>query len=325
MSKTASRRDLLKWIGLTTCVPGLGSTALCQEKRQSTKDARGKSSPCREHPYEMMICDYVRFKLSRVDKQGKIIWEHQPEGRVWDFVITDENLLIYPIITDKMEVRCIDFQKNLKWSWPYADEYREIINITKHHSQLIVSGQKPPQAIFMNLEGTIEKRLPIPARYPHHHGQLGNVYHVGNKHYLAQLWGEGTALEVDENGKEVWRYQVAKTGTGRYPEGTVQDVLRLDNGNTLLACGTQARLLEVDRAGKIVWEFTGKSHPELNFTNACNLQKLKDGSILVTNFLRGNSGRGAHAFRLSKERNISWTFNDHKHFTAASQVWAIEQ
>ena len=203
MSKTASRRDLLKWIGLTTFIPGLGGTALCQEKSQSTKHAHGKSSPFREHPYEMMICDYVRFKLSRVDKQGKIIWEHQPEGRVWDFVITDENLLIYPIITDKMEVRCIDFQKNLKWSWPYADEYREIINITKHHSQLIVSGQKPPQAIFMNLEGTIEKRLPIPARYPHHHGQLGNVYHVGNKHYLAQLWGEGTALEVDENGKEV--------------------------------------------------------------------------------------------------------------------------
>ena len=106
MSKTASRRDLLKWIGLTTCVPGLGSTALWQEKRQSTKDARGKASPCREHPYEMMICDYVRFKLSRVDKQGKIIWEHQPEGRVWDFVITDENLLIYPMTLKSQVFAC---------------------------------------------------------------------------------------------------------------------------------------------------------------------------------------------------------------------------
>ena len=81
----------------------------------------------------------------------------------------------------------------------------------------------------------------------------------------------------------------------------------------------------MDRSGKIVWEFTGKGHPELNFTNACNLQKLNDGSILVTNFLRGNSGRGAHAFILSRDKEITWTFTDHKNFTAASQVWAIEQ
>jgi len=46
---------------------------------------------------------------------------------------------------------------------------------------------------------------------------------------------------------------------------------------------------------------------------------------LVTNFLRGNSGRGAHAFILSKEKEIIWTLTDHKNFTAGSQVWAIEQ
>jgi hypothetical protein len=325
MNDTVSRREFLKSAGRASAALGLGGPVLAQEQEQSAQDADGPEAPVKAHPYELMICDYVRFKLSRVDKRGRIIWEHSPEGKVWDFVITDDNLLIYPIITDKQEVRCIDFQKNLKWSWPYASQFREIINITKHQSQLIVSGQKPPRAILMTLDGTIQKKLPIPARYKHHHGQLGNVYHVGNKHYLAQLWGEGTALEVDENGNEVWRYQVPKAGKGRYPEGTVQDLLRLDNGNTLLACGTQARLLEVDRFGNIVWEFTGSDHPELNFTNACNLQELEDGAILVTNFLRGNSGRGAHAFILSKEKKITWTLNDHENFTATSQVWAIEQ
>ena len=225
MSNTTSRREFLKSVGLATSALGLGGAALAEEEGQPPKDAGDNGAPLQEHPYELMICDYVRGRLYRVDKRGKIIWEHRPEGRVWDFVLADENKLIYPIITDKMEVRCIDFQKNVKWSWPYANEFREIINITKHQSQLIVSGQEPPQAILMNLDGTIQKRLPIPAKYKHHHGQLGNVYDVGNKHYLAQLWGEGTALEVDENGKEVWRYQVPKAGKGRYPEGTVQDLL----------------------------------------------------------------------------------------------------
>ena len=324
MTSPPSRRQFLKSVGLATSAPGLGRVALAQEKSQPQKAAKDSGTQPQKFLCELMICDYVQFKLSRVDTHGKVIWEHRPQGKVWDFVLTDDNKLIYPIITDKQEVRCIDLEKSVKWSWPYASEFKEIINITGNHSQLIVSGQQPPEAILMDLNGTIQKRLPIPARYKHHHGQLGNVYAVGNKHYLAQLWGEGTALEVDGNGNEVWRYQVPEFGNGPYPAGTVQDLLRLDNGNTLLACGTQARLLEVDRSGKVVWEFTGNDHPELNFTNACNLQKLREGCVLVTNFLRGNSGRGAHAFRLTKDKQVDWTFTDHRNFTAASQVWAIE-
>ena len=105
--------------------------------------------------------------------------------------------------------------------------------------------------------------------------------------------------------KELWRYQVPRLEDKeqRYPAGCVQDVLRFKNGNTMIACGIQA---------------------ELNLTNACNLQQLKDGSILVTNFLRGNTGKGAHAFILSKDRKVTWSYKDHKTITAASRVWAIE-
>jgi len=316
MSHSTSRRKFLRSAGIAVFASMLSVAALAEEKTPAEKSA--------EHPYELMVCDYVGGKLCRVDKRGKITWEHRPEGRVWDFVLTDDDNVIYPMRTNKMEVRCVDSEEDVIWSWPYASEFKEIVNITQHQSQLILSGQMPPQAVLMKLDGTIQNRVPIPATYKNFHGQLGNVYALSNNHYLAQLWGEGTALEVDENGREVWRFQVPKEGTGRYPAGTVQDVLRLDNGNTLIACGTQARLLEVDPSGKIVWKFTASDHPDLKFTNACGLQKLKDGSLLVTNFLRGSTGRGAHAFILSKEKKITWTLTDHKNITAASQVWAIE-
>ncbi len=292
MSYSTSRRTFLKSAGIAVFATMLGGAALAEDKTPAVKD--------QDHPYELMICDYGGGKLCRVNNRGKIIWEHRPEGRVWDFVLTDDDNVIYPMRTIKMEVRCVDSDENVIWSWPYASEYKEIVNITQHRSELILSGQMPPQAVLMKLDGTIQKRVPIPAKYKNFHGQLGNVYALSNNHFLAQLWGEGTALEVESNGHEVWRFQVPKQGIGRYPAGTVQDVLRLDNGNTLIACGTQARLLEVDPSGKIVWKFTASDHPELNFTNACGLQKLKDGSLLVTNFLRGRTGRGAHAFILSK-------------------------
>jgi hypothetical protein len=122
MSNTASRRDFLKSVGLATSALGLGPAAPAQEKSQTQKGASSSGTRLEEHPFELMICDYVKFKLSRVDTRGKVIWEHRPEGKVWDFVLTDDDKIIYPIITDKQEVRCIDFQKNRIWSWPYAME-----------------------------------------------------------------------------------------------------------------------------------------------------------------------------------------------------------
>lgn len=283
--------------------------------------ANTKSS---ELPFELMVCDYVQFKLARVSRDGRVAWEHTPEGKVWDFVLTDDNQLIYPIITKPQEVRCIDFTGKQIWTWPYSSDFREIINITRDGSRVIISGQMPPAAIFMTTHGKRTGTLSIPAKYHDQHGQLGNVYAVGQDRYLAQLWGQGTALEVDQQSEEVWRYQVPQYGPGRFPAGTMQDLLRLPTGNTLLACGTQARLLEVSPQGEVVWELTAQDAPELNFTNACGLQLLRDGSVLVTNFLRGNSGRGVHAFRLSEDRRITWTWADHDNFTATSQVWAIE-
>lgn len=275
------------------------------------------------NPYELMICDYVKFELLKVDKSGKVSWRHKPAGRVWDFVIKGENL-IYPIITKPHEVRCLSFDKKLKWQWPYRKEYREIINLTSFQDGLVISGQRPSEAIFMNDIGTVQSKLDIQTDFHSHHGELGNVYSLQNGNFLAQLWGEGSVVEIDDNGKEIWRYKVPKSGEGKYPEGCVQDVLRLPNCNTLIACGTQARILEITPDKKIVWQLAKDDYPELNLTNACGLQLLKDGSILVTNFLRGNTGKRAHAFVLSKDRKVIWTFNDHKNVKAASRIFAVE-
>ena len=275
----------------------------------------------KENPYELLINDYVKFEMYRVNKAGEVTWKHKPVSKVWDFVLTKDNDIIFPIITKYFEVRCMDMQKKIKWSWKYRKEYQEIICITQSKSELIISGQKPSDAILMDSKGKILRKVDIPTNFGPKHGEMGNVYALENGNFLAQLWGEGSAVEVDKDGKEVWRYKV-----GKGVAGTVQDVLRLKNGNTMIACGTQARILEVNPKKEIVWEFTKDDHPELNFTNACALQLLKDGSILVTNFIRGNIGKGAHAFILSKkDRKVIWTFSDHKNFKAASRIYAIEE
>ena len=291
-----------------------------------TLSARIGAGETKKNPFELLICDYVKFELLKVNISGEVTWKYKPKSKVWDFVLTEDNHIIYPIITKHFEVHCMDFQNKLKWSWDYGKDYREIINITRNKSQIILSGQKPSEAIIMDLSGNILRKIDIPTNYKSHHGEMGDVHALDNGRYLVQLWGEGSVSEVDQIGKEFWRYQVPKLKDKKqgYPAGCVQDVLRFKNGNTMIACGVQARLLEIDRNKNIVWEFNKNDFPELNMINASNLQHLKDGSILVSNFLRGNTGKGAHAFILSKDRKVTWSFKDHKTITAASRVWAIE-
>ena len=80
------------------------------------------------------------------------------------------------------------------------------------------------------------------------------------------------------------------------------DAQRLLNGNTLISCGTQKRVIEVTPDKQIAWQFTAADAPELNITWVSSIQRLANGNLIVGNFLRGQEGKGAHAFASFRRR-----------------------
>ncbi len=50
----------------------------------------------------------------------------------------------------------------------------------------------------------------------------------------------------------------------------------------------------------MVWEFGAKDAPELNITWVSSIQQLNNG-----NFLRGQEGKGAHAFEVTRDKKSS--------------------
>jgi hypothetical protein len=114
----------------------------------------------------------------------------------------------------------------------------------------------------------------------------------------------------------VWEYTgVANTGEAQ----------RLPNGNTLISCGTQKRLIEVTPDKQIVWEFTDKDAPDLNITWVSSLQQLKNGNLLIGNFMRGKEGQGAHAIEVThdKEKRVVWKWDDHSIIKSLTTVRVI--
>ena len=126
---------------------------------------------------------------------------------------------------------------------------------------------------------------------------------------------EGAVREYTPDGKVVWEY----TGVP-----SVYEALRLKNGNTVIACGTQKRVIEVNREKKIVWEFGAADAPELNLAWITSLQPLKNGNLVVGNFLRGQEGRGVHAFEVTRDKKIVWKFTNHELVKTVTEVRVLD-
>ena len=152
-------------------------------------------------------------------------------------------------------------------------------------------------------QGKVVSTTPLTTSGKGYHLQVRNIHKLDGGNILAAHEGEGAIREVDPTGKVVWEQTKLENCT---------DARRLANGNTLIACGTQKRVIEVTPDGKIAWEFTAKDAPELNLTWISSLQILKNGNYLVGNFLRNQEGKGAHAFEVTREKKVVWTFADHE-------------
>jgi hypothetical protein len=146
--------------------------------------------------------------------------------------------------------------------------------------------------------------------------QVRNIHQLPNGNILAAHEGEGAVREVDPAGGVVWEY------TGVENAG---DARRLSNGHTLISCGTQKRVIEVTPDRKIAWQFSANDAPELNITWVSSIEPLKNGNIIVGNFLRGHEGKGAHAFEVTRDKKVVWKWDDHRLIKSLTTVRVLDE
>jgi outer membrane protein assembly factor BamB len=178
----------------------------------------------------------------------------------------------------------------------------------------LVAEQEPCQALEVNPKGEVVHVTPLTTNAKGFHLQVRNVHKLPNGNILAAHEGEGAVREVDPQGKVVWEY-TGVTNTG--------EAQRLANGNTLICCGTQKRLIEVTPDKQIAWEFKAEDAPELNVTWVSSVQQLKNGNLLVGNFIRGQEGKGAHAYEITRDKKVVWKWGDHSFIQSLTTVRAL--
>ena len=267
--------------------------------------------------HRIMFAEYGKGpnRLVELDTAGKVVWEHKFPSIAVLFQVLPEGRVLYGYGGKPTGVREIDRKE--KTVWDYESKCPQVLGCERlPNGNTLVAEQGPCSAVEVDKDGKVVRTTPLTTTEKGYHLQVRNVHKLANGNILAAHEGEGAIREVDPDGKLVWEYtKVENAG----------EALRLKSGNTLIACATQKRLIEVTPKGEVVWEFGAKDAPELNITWVSSLQILKNGNYVVGNFLRGQEGKGAHAFEVTKEKKVIWTFADHKLAASITTVRVLDE
>lgn len=253
-------------------------------------------------------------RFVELDEQGKIVWEFQPPSTTVIFEVQPNGNILFGYGGKPTGVR--EITSRGRTVFDYISKSTQVFGCERlANGNTLVAEQGPCQAVEVNPMGEIVHVTPLHTSEENAHLQVRNVHQLVGGNILAAHEGEGAVREVDPSGKVVWEY------TGVTNSGDAQ---RLANGNTIIACGTQKRLIEVTPAKQVVWEFTAQDAPEVNLTWVSSFQQLPSGNILIGNFLRGQEGKGAHAFEVTRDKKVVWKWDNPTLIQSLTTVRAID-
>lgn len=253
-------------------------------------------------------------RLLELDAAGTVVWEHKPPSIAVIFQVLPNGNVLYAYGGKPTGVREITRQGLEVWN--YVSKCPQVLGCERlANGNTLVAEQGPCRAVEVGPQGNVVQVTPLTTSHEGYHLQVRNIHKLPNGNILAAHEGEGAVREVDVKGKVVWEY------TGVENAGDAQ---RLANGNTLISCGTQKRVIEVTPDKKIAWQFTAADAPELNITWVSSIQQLPNGHLLVGNFLRGQEGKGAHAFEVTRDKKVVWKWDDHSFIKSLTTVRALD-
>lgn len=289
MSELLNRRRLLQGAALA------GASSLATGARSASI----QKGPGRR----LLVAEYGKGpnRLLELGADGAIVREHRFPGVSVIFQVLPNGNVLYACGGQPTGVREIDRSGAVVWS--YDSKCPQVLGCRRlKNGNTLLAEQGPCRSVEVNRAGEIVRVVPLTTTEAGYHLQVRNIHKTANGNILAAHEGEGAVREVRPDGGIAWEFKGVENAN---------DALRLPNGNTYISCGTQKRVIEVTPDGRIAWEFGAADAPELNLTWVSSLQILKSGNLLVGNFLRGQEGKGAHAFEVTRDKKVVWAWTDH--------------
>jgi outer membrane protein assembly factor BamB len=262
-------------------------------------------------------------RLVILSADGKIEWEAPCTFSNHDITYLPNGDVLYA--SNPTTVTEIAPDKSIVWQ--YIAKPKEGYNgrVEVHAIQRLANGNTlisengNSRLIEVDKNGTIIKERPYTIENHDAHSETRLARLLDNGHYLACHERDATVREYDETGKVVWSYKLDLNNLPAVPghkgHGTdVYHAVRLKNGNTLIAAGSNNRLIEVNKAGQIVWSIERDELPGIRLFWVTSLEVLPNGNIVFGNTHGGDTNPQLIEVTHDKAKKAVWTLNNREAF-----------
>ena len=258
--------------------------------------------------------DYTQGKVFIVSAEGKVVWEYPASSCNDLWVLPNGNLLF----NTGHGVREVTREKRVVFDYQSKSEIYACQRL--ENGNTFIGECNAGRLLEAAPDGKIVKELRLlPEGKDGGHAYMRNARWLGNGHYLVAHYGDQVVREYDVVGKVVREIPAA---------GGPHSVVRLKNGNTLIACGDLpggGRVFEVDAAGKVVWQVQSDELPGISLKFMAGLQRLPNGNTVMANWLgHGQFGKAPHVIEVTRDKQVVWTFADHQTMRTISSLQLLD-
>ncbi|MEK0445347.1 MAG: hypothetical protein RLZZ399_668 [Verrucomicrobiota bacterium] len=264
--------------------------------------------------HRFLCSDYSGGKVCIVNTKGDIEWEFPVKIPQDCWMLPNGNIL-FSHLTGVKEVT---IEKKVVWEYqgPAGIEIHAAQPLPDGNVMVVECGTK--RIIEVDRSGRIVKEVPLhPNPKLNAHGQFRGGRKLANGNYAVPFLSERKVVEVDGEGNVVREVPVP---------GNPCSIVALPNGNWLVTTGDGHQVLEIAPDGKTVWQLKENDLPENPIRWAIGPQRLPNGNTVFCNWLgHGHIGKNPHIYEVTPENKLVWSFADHAHFKAISQVQILDE
>lgn len=248
-----------------------------------------------------------------VNERNEVIWKtNLPASDGW--VLPNGNVLLALYATDGFPnggiVEMERESKEIVFRYRGQQKETSTVSLLPNGNYLLAELGPQPRALEINRAGDVVATTPLQCQTGNVHMQTRMLRRLPNGNYIAPHLLDFAVKEyVPETGEVVKVFPT--DDRGRAKKDWPFTAIRLENGNTLIACTNGNRIIEVDSNGGIVWSVTNEDLGEDLFDDACGAQRLPNGNTVISSYHA--SGDRVKLFEVTRDKKVVWKYSGMKH------------
>lgn len=298
------------WV-LVLCVVLSGSVAVSAQEATPSTAVEVQSGP----GHRFAAADYTGQQVHIVNADGVIEWSYDTGGACDDIWVLPNGNVLFNTGTGVTEV---NRAKEVVFRYDSESEVYACQRLANGNT--FIGECNSGRLLEVDPAGKIVNELRLlPEGTDGGHIYMRNARKLANGNYLVAHSGEEVVREYAPDATVVKEFAAP---------GGPHSAIRLPDGNTLISCGDmhQASLvLEVDPEGTVVWSIAHDELPGISFKFLAGLHRLPNGNTVLSNWLgRDQFGQAPHLIEVTREKEVVWTFQDHKSIRTIASVQILD-